>query len=648
MLASFSEFKFFQSFRVPVEEADDIRFLVEVENEQGVMEYISDARLVDVSITGLGFATTRRLSVGQELRVSVHFKKIHLDLLAKIVRGFTGSIKENSIIYGVELEEDEEVKRFLEQYIYSFSPDRLRDCLVQLALMDGYTTTAEGFEMFSLLISLFKDMMTFGDKEDFIETMLEEVTRILNAQRASLLLINPETNELEAVAALGIDKKLLKFDYRKGIAGSVFTSGVSLNIDTIHDTSRFSSEIDELTGFKTKSVICNPIVNREDKIIGVIEIMNKRNEDRFTIEDEKIMKVVALVFSSVCHNFNPVSEMSQVRRFSAPSDREHIYIGKCKETLALRSSIVKLKDLDAPLYIHGESGTGKTLLAKIIHFEGKRGLNPFHEIYCGGGGEQELEKFLFGYTEGSEKIPSKLEQSLGGTLFLHEVNLLSMTMQKKLFDILTEKKLPESKVNLDIRILASSTKNLEKLVGEGLFNKDLFEYISRAYLFVDPLRKRNEDIKDLVAHFLKVECRKQGFLLKIFSPVVMNAFLDYDWPGNVKELKTCVERAVLYNPKSHVISNINNMGTPLLDSSRSSLKMFDDIPFASDHSVVLKDRLALIERQMILAEIKRNNGNKSKAAREMGISREALRKKLMMSQDILDALEEYKVQKKAA
>src|SRR5690606_15444749 len=144
----------------------------------------------------------------------------------------------------------------------------------------------------------------------------------------SLFLINPETNELEAVAALGIDKKVLKFDYRKGIAGSVFTTGVSLNIDTINDNTRFSSEIDEVSGFKTKSIICNPILNREDKIIGVIEIINKRSDDRFSVDDEKIMKVVALVFSSVFHNYNPISDNSTVRRFSAPSDRDLILIGK--------------------------------------------------------------------------------------------------------------------------------------------------------------------------------------------------------------------------------------------------------------------------------------------------------------------------------
>ena len=123
----------------------------------------------------------------------------------------------------------------LSNIFQAFSTDRLKDCLIQSALRERYTDASEGFEMFSLLLSLFKDITYFGDKDGFLETMLEEVVRILNAQRASIFLINPETNELEAACALGVDKNDLKFDYRLGIAGSVFTTGVALNIDTRND-----------------------------------------------------------------------------------------------------------------------------------------------------------------------------------------------------------------------------------------------------------------------------------------------------------------------------------------------------------------------------------------------------------------------------
>jgi Nif-specific regulatory protein len=644
MLTSFSEFKYFQEIKIPVEEADHVRFLVEIENDEGQMEYIDDARLKDIGLSGLGMATKTRLSIGQELRLSIHFKKIHLDMSANVIRSFTSTVEDDVISYGLQVEEEDDLRRLVEQFIYSFSPDRLKDCLVQMTLSDRYSSDVEGFEMFSLLISLYKDMVHFGGKTEFIETMLQEVVRILDAQRGTLLVINPDKNELEAVTAVGMDKKLVHFDYRKGIAGSVFTTGIGLNIDVVHDTLRFSPELDELIGQKTLSLICYPIYNREDKIIGVVEIVNKRNEDRFTIDDEKIMKMVALVFSSIYYNYNPMSELSKVRRFSTPSDREFVMVGRCKETINLRGSIVRLKDIEAPVYIFGEPGVGKGLFARILHHEGKRAGNLFMEIHCGGQDIKTLDQVLFGNQEGK----GALEKCIGGTILFHEIQFLPLPLQSKLVQIVKERKIPGGQVTLDFRFVASSTKNIEKLVQDGLFNKELFEYLNKAFVYIDPLRKRTDDIKDLIQHFLKIECKKQGLLLKVFSPAVMNSFLEYDWPGNVRELRSCVEKAVLYNPKSHVINNLNSSGGPLFDTNRSPLKMFEDIPFANDPSIVLKDRLALIERQMILAEIKRHQGNKSKAAREMGISREALRKKLMLSQDILDALEGYKVQKKAA
>lgn len=290
MLTSFSEFKYYQSFRVPVESRDDVQFLVEFENEQGRYEFVDKVKLMDVSMTGLGFTTSFPLPVGSTLRCSLQFKRLRFDFGANVVRAFHDmtSSSDAAMNYGAELDSEDygNMKRFIEQYIQSLPPERLKDSLIQLALTQHYASEKEGFEMFSLLLSLFKDITQFGNKEKFVESMLEEIVRILNGQRASIFLINTETNELEAVAALGIEKELLKFDYRKGIAGSVFTTGVSLNIDATTDKVRFSEEMDKMTGFDTRSIICSPISNREDKIIGVIEVLNKRNEDRFTVEDE--------------------------------------------------------------------------------------------------------------------------------------------------------------------------------------------------------------------------------------------------------------------------------------------------------------------------------------------------------------------------
>ncbi|MDD4973127.1 MAG: sigma 54-interacting transcriptional regulator [Bacteriovorax sp.] len=635
MLASFSEFKFYQSFRIPVEEADDLRFLVQIERGKGSNEYINDAKLIDISLTGFGFATAERISVGKELLISLQYKKYHIDLTGRIVRAFSQTLDDQKIIYGIEIDEDKAISKFLEHYIMGFSSERLKDCLIDSAIKERYTKATDGFEVFSLLLSLFKDITHFGDKEGFIESMLEEVIRILNAQRASLFLINPETNELEAVCALGIRKEQLKFDYRVGIAGSVFTTGVALNIDTVHDSTRFNEAFDKKLGFETRSIICHPIHNGEDKIIGVIEVLNKRNEDRFTIEDEKIMKVLSLIFSSVFYNFTPMSEKSTIRRFSGPFDRKNALIGRVPHVASLRSTIMKLKDIEAPVLIYGEKGVGKSLYAKILHVEGQRGLKPFEVIYCEDKDQEAVEKLLFG----PEEAECRLIACKGGTVHLHEIWALSIKSQRKFLTILRDRHIPDTKFSLDVRIVATTTRDLGVLVASGEFDRDLYEFLSKATVFIEPLRRRGDDFELLVDYFLKVECKKQGLLLKSFAPKLMEKLKKYDWPGNIKELKQSVERAVLYNPKAHVITDIDiqDSASPLVDISEKK-RMFGDLPFVSDHNIALKDRLALVEREMIHAEIRRSNGNKSKAAKEMGISREALRKKLLMSTDILKSL----------
>ncbi|MGE3608136.1 MAG: sigma 54-interacting transcriptional regulator [Bacteriovoracaceae bacterium] len=638
MLTSFSEFKYYQSFRVPVESRDDIMFFVEHENDAGKFEPIEKVKLIDVSMTGLGFVTSFPMPIGTILRCSIQFKRIRIEFGANIVRAFKDvNSQDESMSYGAELDSEDygHMKRFIEQYIQSLSPERLKESLAHLALSQNLSSEKEGFEMFSLLLSLFKDITQFGNKEKFVESMLEEIVRILNGQRASIFLINTETNELEAVAALGIDKELLKFDYRKGIAGSVFTTGVSLNIDCKTDKVRFSEEMDKMTGFETKSIICGPITNREDKIIGVIEVLNKRNEDRFTAEDEKTMKVLALILSSVFHHYNPISEKSLIRRFSAPYDREFAWIGRSPQTSDIRKSIVKLKDIDSALLINGEVGVGKKLFARIVHNEGKRGLAPYFVINCKGVDPQFLEREIFGAPDQQ----SKLEECIGGSVVFDEISYMPITLQMKLLKVLQDRRLPHSTIGLDFRAIFTSSRNLKHLVDEeGAFNPDLFQFINATEVNIEPLRKRQGDIEDLVSFFLKKECKKQGLLLKEFSEEAKGQLLNYPWPGNVSELEKAIEKAVLYNPKAHIIADLGSKASPIIDVTKMSNCMLENIPHADDASLPLKDRVALVEREMILAEIKRHKGNKSKAAAAMGISREALRKKMLMSDEILEQL----------
>ncbi len=636
MLKSLSEYKFFQAFRVPVESTDQIRFLVEQDlsepGQKSQMVYIEDALLLDMSLSGLGFSSQKPLSEGTYLRISLQFKKIVLDLDATIVRSFNDGLHNESICYGVEFDEGQpKIKRFLETYVQSLPPERLRESLLKLSLSPHYSNYGEGFEMFSLLLSLFNDMTQFGQKEKFSENMLEEVVRLLDASRAVFYLINPQTDHLEAKAATGIDKEKLKFDYRRGIPGSVFTTGLSLNMQMTPESTRLAQDIEHLKSEHTQSVICVPLLNREDKTVGVLEVTNKRGKSRFSLDDERVMKLLGMVFSSVLHDYNPVSEKTRIRRFSAPFNRKFAIIGKSSLVSDMRQSIVKMKDLDTPLLIEGEVGVGKTLLAQVMHHEGKRGLKPFISINCSGRDEVELEREVFG-EQGA------LVQAVGGVVLFHEIGHLSLRLQEKLTQFLGPSLVNSEE--LPPRLMATTTKDLQSLVEEdGLFNRELFQHFSMATVTVGALRKRGvEDIQDLTRYFLRKECEKQGFLPKELSEAIMTEFMKYDWPGNIKELKESVQKIVLYNPKRHIITRIDDKALPIINKKRSALQILADIPFAANSELPLKERVTLIEQKIILAEIKKNNGNKSKTAKLMGISREALRKKLLQSNQVLKRL----------
>ena len=387
----------------------------------------------------------------------------------------------------------------------------------------------------------------------------------------------------------------------------------------------------------TKSIVCYPVSNREDKIIGVIEVLNKRNEDRFTVDDEKTMKVLALVFSAIFHKYNPISESSLIRRFSTPYDRENVLIGKSPFMNDLRKTILKVKDLDVPVLINGEAGVGKSLYAKIIHIEGKRGLKEFEIIECWQKENSVLEKELFGPPEEE----SKLIKCIGGSVVLEEISQLSLEHQARLLKVIKDGRLSESRVSLDVRFLVTTSDDLSEMVKDGLFNKELFEYINKAYIKIDSLRKRKEDIEHLANYFMRLDCQKQGLLLKNFSVNAISKLMGHDWPGNIQELRVLVERIVLYNPKIHIITELemDGIAAPVFDVDAKS-RVFGDLDFVADSDILLKDRLALVEKELIELEIKKSLGNKSKAAKKLGISREALRKKLILSDQIKNKLDQ--------
>ena len=481
MLSSLSEFKFFQGFRIPVEEVDQVRLLVEKKISFNNYEDISDARILDISLTGLGLSSRKELSLGQELRLSIQFKKMLIELEGKVVRVFGSGETENQMIYGVALEEDgQEMRRFLKKYILSLGPERLRDCLHGLSLTEHYSRFNEGVELFTLIIALLKDLSKFTDREEFFPLMLQEIKRVLDAEQVSVFLIHPESNELRSFGSLGVPEEDLQFNYKKGIAGSVFTSGVPLNIDIVSDQARFSFQSPPPKNIK--SVICYPIYNFYDKVVGVIELVNKRNQKRFNTEDEEIMYLLCLVLGVSFRTYNPLSPHSQVRRFSTPFDRKYAIIGKSSMVKKLRQSIGKLKSLTTPVLIQGERGVGKTLFGKVIHFEGRKGEGELEIVDALYSSDQEISKNLL-----SSK--SLLFAPQGGAMIIKNGQHLSLSLQGKLAHLFTKRSFLGRSLSCHVRFLMTTSEDLEGKVADGSFHPQLFEFFSQALVGNSPSQR---------------------------------------------------------------------------------------------------------------------------------------------------------------
>ncbi|MCE5275932.1 MAG: sigma-54 dependent transcriptional regulator [Syntrophaceae bacterium] len=300
-------------------------------------------------------------------------------------------------------------------------------------------------------------------------------------------------------------------------------------------------------------------------------------------------------------------------------------IGRSPAMVRLLETTARAASSDATVLIAGESGTGKEMVAGAIHFNSPRKDHPFIKMNCAAISEGLLESELFGHEKGSftgalRRREGRFKQAHLGSLFLDEVSEMSLAMQAKLLRVLQERDFTrvggEEVISVDVRIIAATNKDLAHLVRENRFREDLFYRLNVITLTVPPLRDRREDIPLLAEHFLKRFAEKNEKPLKGFTPQAMDRLIKHHWPGNVREIMNTIESAVVL--------------------SRSAYLTEDDLPLIRQDlgyappagGVATGFSLDEIEKETILKTLESVRGNKSEAARKLGITRATLHKKL--------------------
>ena len=302
-------------------------------------------------------------------------------------------------------------------------------------------------------------------------------------------------------------------------------------------------------------------------------------------------------------------------------------IGRSPAMISLLETVAHVAPSEATVMITGESGTGKELIAGVIHYNSPRKDGPFVKINCAAITETLLESELFGHEKGSftgadRRKEGRFYQANQGSIFLDEVSEMPLTMQVKLLRVLQERELTrvggEKVIPVDVRVIAATNKDLVDLKSRGLFREDLYYRLNVVSLEIPPLTQRRDDIPLLARHFLEIFAEKNKKEIKGFTPKAMDQLIRYDWPGNVRELMNAVERAVVLARTDYLDDQDFSILNPLSQQPVPALSDFDNIDIPLEE----------VEKVAILRMLESVAGNKSEAARRLGITRKTLHKKL--------------------
>jgi len=320
-------------------------------------------------------------------------------------------------------------------------------------------------------------------------------------------------------------------------------------------------------------------------------------------------------------------ELKRLRTEMHVRERFHNIIGQSAAMQKVFETVAQVSDLPANVLITGESGTGKELIARALHSNSLRATGPFVAVNCAAIPETLLESELFGYVRGAftdarKDRPGLFQEAIGGILFLDEISEVPLNLQAKLLRVLEDKEIRPLGANqtekVDTRVLSASNRTLDEMVRQGGFRQDLYYRLNVIRIELPPLRERREDIPLLVDHFIRKFA--DGVQRKVDGPEAdaLAALINYPWPGNIRELEHTIERAVLLGKGAMI--GIDDLPRQMAESGESA----QVIGAALTKQLTLRD----LEREYIAKILETSQGNKTEAARILGVDRTTLYRKL--------------------
>jgi Nif-specific regulatory protein len=487
-------------------------------------------------------------------------------------------------------------------------------------------------QRFELLSDLGAMIAGEVELDDLLATFADRVARALGADRATLWLI--DGREIRSRVATLPELPELRVPPNYGVVGHVAATGELVNIRDAASDPRWAGQIAERIGYRTTSILTVPIVRR-DHVRGVLQVLNK-HDGAFTARDEDFGRVLAEQVGRALDYTSLRGDDGQ-RGFVVRGRFNHV-IGTSREMASVYEMIVRAAQTDATVLLHGETGTGKGLLARAIHVNSSRREGAFVHVDCTTLPAALVESELFGhergaYTGADSRVIGKVEAADGGTLFLDEIGELPLPLQGKLLRFVQERQFERiggrETLAADVRLVAATNRDLAAMVSAGQFRSDLYYRLRVVEIDVPPLRTRGgDDIVDLASHFATQFARRYRKGPLSIADDARPALVAYSWPGNVRELENTIERAVVMCQGSTIRAKDLALRTqsPAESGVWSAGQTLPMPIVATDDTVTLPANLELeeAERRYARAVLDREGGNQSAAARALGISRNKL------------------------
>ncbi len=485
----------------------------------------------------------------------------------------------------------------------------------------------EGNRELNLILEIISELSSKKVDLNVVITILAE---FLDANRLYLTVLNRDSQKIYIEGAYGLASKEQEgWVYRvgEGIIGSVIASGVEVYVPCIADSPSYLNKTKSPLTIDGEDVsfICSP-VSFEDEIVGTLSFHKLRSKsDTSSIKyTTRLLRIVGGLIGGALHRRQEYAEEMALLKAENESLKGDFISklpsnmkGRSNQMSNLHAMINSVAKTDATVLIRGESGVGKELVADAIHKNSRRADKPFIKVNCASLPDTLIESELFGHEKGAftgaaQRRIGRFEAANGGTIFLDELGDIPASTQIKLLRVLQERELERlgstQTIKVDVRVVAATNRNLESMIRDGEFREDLYYRLNVFPIYIPALRERIGDVPILANHFIDKFNVRYGKEIKRITTAALDILMVYKWPGNIRELENCIERACILSTDN--VLRAHNL-PPTLQTADSS-------------ETVTSGRLDTIvgnfEKQIITEVLTSTKGNMAKAAESLGIT----------------------------